>query len=62
MVESFHRQQESTRLLQEATQHIQDYIDNINLALRVSEVRLMNYQPDTHELEISNNLTTADTD
>jgi PAS domain S-box len=59
MVESFHRQQESTRLLQEATQHIQDYIDNINLALRVSEVRLMNYQPDTHELEISNNLTTA---
>lgn len=58
MVESYHRQQESTRKLQETTRHIQDYIDNINLALRVSEVRLMNYKPDTHELEISNDLNT----
>ena len=58
MVDSYHRQQESTRKLQETARQIQNYIDNINLALRVSEVRLMNYQPDTHELEISNDLNT----
>ena len=58
MVESYHRQLESTRQLQETTAHIQEYIDNINLALRVSEVRLMNYYPDTHEVEISNDLNT----
>ena len=58
-VESYHRQQTSTRELQETTRHIQDYIDNINLALRVSDVRLMNYLPDTHEVEISDNLSTA---
>ena len=59
MVESYHRQQESTRQLQETSRHIQEYIDNINMALRVSEVRLMNYLPDTHEVEISNDLNTA---
>lgn len=59
MVESYHRQQESTRQLQEATRQIEDYIEKINLALRVSEVRLMNYRPDTHELEISNDLNNA---
>lgn len=59
MVESYHRQQESTRQLQETTRHMQEYIDNINMALRVSEVRLMNYLPDTHEVEISNDLNTA---
>lgn len=58
MVESYHRQQESTRQLKEITQQIQEYIDNINIALRVSEVRLMNYLPDTHEVEISNDLNT----
>ena len=58
MVESYHRQQESTRQLKETTQQIRDYIDNINMALRVSEVRLMNYLPDTHEVEISNDLNT----
>lgn len=59
VVESYHRQQESTRQLQETTRHMQEYIDNINMALRVSEVRLMNYLPDTHEVEISNDLNTA---
>lgn len=59
MVESYHRQQESTRQLQQTTRHMQEYIDNINMALRVSEVRLMNYLPDTHEVEISNDLNTA---
>lgn len=59
MVESYHRQKESTRQLQETTRQIQDYIEKINLALRVSDVRLMNYRPDTHELEISNDLNSA---
>lgn len=57
-VDSYHRQQESTRTLRETTRQIQNYIDNINMALRVSEVRLVNYHPDTHELEISNDLNT----
>ena len=60
MVESYHRQQEGTRQLKEMTQQMQEYIDNINIALRVSEVRLMNYLPDTHELEISNDLNTEE--
>ena len=55
-VSSYRRQQESTRKLQHTNRHIQDYIDNINLSLRVSEVRLMNYQPTTHELEISSDV------
>jgi len=57
-VDSYHRQQESSSKLRETTRHIREYIDNINLALRVSEVRLMNYLPDTHEVEISNDLNT----
>ena len=56
LVESYHRQKESTKQLQEATKHIQDYINNINHALQVSQVRLMNYKPDTHELEIRSDL------
>ena len=56
MVESFHRQQEGTRQLQEATTSIEDYISNINYALRVSEVRLVNYYPSSYTLEISNNI------
>lgn len=56
MVESFHRQQEGTRQLQEATNSIEDYVSNINYALRVSEVRLVNYYPSSYTLEISNNI------
>ena len=56
MVESYHRQQETTRRLEQATRDIQDYVNNINYALQISEVRLMNYNPDTHMLEISSDL------
>ena len=56
MVESFHRQQEGTRQLQEATTSIEDYVSNINYALRVSEVQLVNYYPSSYTLEISNNI------
>ena len=56
MVEAFHRQKESTRKLRQATKDIEEYISNINYALQISQVRLMNYYPDTHVLEISTDL------
>ena len=56
MVESFHHQKESTHLLEKTTDDIKEYIENINYSLKVSEVQLMNYYPDTHELEIYNDL------
>lgn len=56
MVESFHRQQLSALKLKQATQDIRDYIENINYVLRVSDVRLVNYNPATFTLELSNNV------
>ncbi len=56
MVESFHRQQESVQQLRVVHQNIQDYIHNINYALRVSNVSLVNYYPDSYTFEISNNV------
>lgn len=57
MVESYHRQQESTKILRKVTEDIQTYISNINYALRVSDVRLVNYYPSSFTLEISRNVT-----
>ena len=59
MVESNHRQLEASRLLNKKTNDIQTYINNINYSLKVSEVRLLNYHPDTHELEIFSDLNNA---
>ena len=56
MVESFHRQREAGKLIDQTTRDIKAYINNINFSLRVSGVRLMSYRPDTHELEVSNDL------
>jgi len=56
MVDSVHRQQEGLKRLREVHQNIQDYIHNINYALRVSDVRLVNYYPDKYIFEISNNV------
>lgn len=56
MVESFHHQQESSRHLQKVNKDIQNYINNINYALRMSDVRLVNYYPDKHILELSTNI------
>ena len=56
MVESFHRQQEGVNQLRIVHKNIQDYIQNINYALRVSDVRLVNYYPDTYTFEISSNV------
>ena len=56
MVESFHHQQEGMQQLQRVTRDIQDYIRNINYALRVSNVRMVNYYPSSYTLELSNNV------
>lgn len=52
MVVSYHRQQETMHLLQKATEELKVSIDNINMALEVTECRLTNYYPDKHELHI----------
>ena len=56
MVESYHRQQQIMDRLKQATLDIQDYVSNINYALQVSDMRLINYSPDTHILKISSDL------
>ena len=56
MVESQHHQKWASRQLAKKTRDIQAYIDNINYSLHVSNVRMINYNPDTHVLEISSDL------
>ena len=56
MVNSYHQQQKDSRLLQQKTQAIINYIDNINYSLKVSQVQLVNYYPESHVLDISNDL------
>jgi len=59
MVLAQHREKAATEQLKETTEAIQSYIRNINYSLKVSEVRMMNYNPSTHELEISSDLNQA---
>lgn len=54
MVESYHRQQRSNWKLSQATEVIRQYLENINYALRVSDVRIVNYYPKSYSMEISN--------
>ena len=56
MVESVHRQEEGLKQLRQAYGNIQRYIHNINYALRVSDVRLVNYYPNTYTFEVTNNI------
>ena len=56
MVDSHHRQHQDALLLEKRTKDIQDYINNINYSLKVSGVRLVNYHPDTHELQVFSDL------
>lgn len=56
MVNSFHKQQKGAQELKKVTQHIQEYIDNINYALRISGVQLVDYHPKTYTLTISNTI------
>ena len=57
MVESFHRQQDGLRRLQRGTESIKEYIANINYALRVNDVSLVNYYPHSYTFELSNSVT-----
>lgn len=56
MVESYHLQVAVAKRLQQALNDIQQYIRSINYALRVSDVRLVSYNPRTYTLELSNNV------
>lgn len=56
MVESFHRQQEGSKRLLQANKDIQQYIDDINYALHVSDVSLVNYYPKRYTFEISSDV------
>lgn len=56
MVESNHHQKEAALLLEKRTKDIQEYIQNINYSLKVSHVRIVNYYPDRHELEVLSDL------
>ena len=57
MVETIKLQQQSMRDLQQATEDVRNYIDNINMALQMADCRIMNYIPDTHTLQITSDLT-----
>ena len=59
MVESYYRQQEGAKRLRKVNQDIRDYVNNINYALQVSDVRMVNYYPDSFMLEISGDVNHA---
>ena len=54
MVNSYHRQQASLKELQEGTESIKQYIANIDYALSVSGVQLVNYYPHSYTFELIN--------
>ena len=56
MVNSFHQQKKTSLLIESRIKDIQQYIQNINYSLKVSDVRMVNYHPDTHNLDISSDL------
>ena len=56
MVNSQHHEEQAQEQLEQTTKDIQAYIRNINYSLKVSDVRMINYNPDTHELEVSSDL------
>ena len=57
MVVSFHRQKEGAKQLRKVNESIREYISNINYALRVSDIRMVNYYPNSFTLELSDNIT-----
>ena len=54
MVNSYHRQQDSLKQLQQGTDSIKQYIANIDYALSVSGVQLVNYYPHSYTFELIN--------
>ena len=59
MVNSQHHQREASLTLERQTKDIENYINSINYSLKVSNVRLMKYDPAIHELEISSEMRRA---
>ena len=57
MVVSFHRQKEGAKQLRKVNESIQNYISNINYALRISNIRMVNYYPKSFTMELSDNIT-----
>ena len=56
LVNYYQMQRQTMRELQKATADVKAYVDNINLALQTADCRIMNYQPDTHTLQITSDL------
>ena len=54
MVGSYHRLQDSLKKLQQGTDSIKQYIANIDYALSVSGVQLVNYYPHSYTFELIN--------
>ena len=57
MVVSFHRQKDGAEQLRKVNESIQNYISNINYALRISNIRMVNYYPKSFTMELSDNIT-----
>ena len=56
MVTRYHQEQKNRRLLEQTTEDIKRYINNINYTLRVSGVRMVSYDPEHHLLDIASDL------
>ena len=56
MVVSYHRQKEGAEKLRKINEDIRRYISNINYALRISDIRMVNYYPQSFTLEMSDNI------
>ena len=57
MVVSYHRQKEGAEKLHKINESIKSYISNINDALRITNIRIVNYYPKSFTLEMSDNIT-----
>ncbi|MBO7590789.1 MAG: PAS domain-containing sensor histidine kinase [Prevotella sp.] len=57
MVVSYHRQKEGAEKLGKVNESIQNYISNINYALRITNIRIVNYYPKSFTLEMSDDIT-----
>ena len=57
MVVSYRRQKEGAEKLRKVNEDIRQYISNINYALRISDIRMLNYYPKSFTLEMSDNIT-----
>lgn len=57
MVVSYRRQKDGAEKLRKVNEDIRQYISNINYALRISDIRMVNYYPKSFTLEMSDNIT-----